>query len=214
MPAGFPANGADKQYHPSGKYGGDDLLDEEEGPSAYSFATPATGPYARRRTAGGRWRRFREDYLTDVDWTFGLNRLLGRKSKFEGVPRDVALNDPGSNKVKGYESNSVATGKYGPITFLPKFLFGQCSRPTSHLTLLTRTAEFSRSANLFFLFTACIQQVPNVSPTGRYTTIVPLAVVLVASAFKEIQEDIVSNPSGPAMCLTGLETPSIRQVTQ
>lgn len=57
------------------------------------------------------------------------------------------------------------------------------------------TAEFSRSANLFFLFTACIQQVPNVSPTGRYTTIVPLAVVLIASAFKEIQEDLVSQVS-------------------
>lgn len=53
-------------------------------------------------------------------------------------------------------------------------------------------AEFSRSANLFFLFTACIQQVPNVSPTGRYTTIVPLAVVLIASAVKEIREDFVS----------------------
>jgi len=30
-----------------------------------------------------------------------------------------------------------------------------------------------------------------VSPTGRYTTIVPLGVVLIASAFKEIQEDLV-----------------------
>lgn len=55
---------------------------------------------------------------------------------------------------------------------------------------LTIPAEFSRSANLFFLFTACIQQVPNVSPTGRYTTIVPLGVVLIASAFKEIKEDL------------------------
>jgi phospholipid-transporting ATPase len=62
-------------------------------------------------------------------------------------------------------------------------------RPKDHCST---TAEFSRSANLFFLFTACIQQVPNVSPTGRYTTIVPLAVVLIASAFKEIQEDLVS----------------------
>jgi phospholipid-transporting ATPase len=43
---------------------------------------------------------------------------------------------------------------------------------------------------------ACIQQVPNVSPTGRYTTIVPLGVVLIASAFKEIQEDLASRVMG------------------
>lgn len=39
---------------------------------------------------------------------------------------------------------------------------------------------------------ACIQQVPNVSPTGHWTTIVPLGVVIIASAFKEIKEDFVS----------------------
>jgi len=51
--------------------------------------------------------------------------------------------------------------------------------------------QFSKYANLFFLFTACIQQIPDVSPTNKYTTIAPLAVVLLASAFKEMQEDIV-----------------------
>jgi hypothetical protein len=55
--------------------------------------------------------------------------------------------------------------------------------------------QFSKYANLFFLFTACIQQIPGVSPTEPYTTIAPLAVVLMASAFKEIQEDLVSVPS-------------------
>ena len=70
------------------------------------------------------WRESGEDYLTDVDWTFGLNSLLGRKSKWDGVPRDIALNDADVNRLKGYENNSVSTGKYGPLTFLPKFLFG------------------------------------------------------------------------------------------
>ena len=51
--------------------------------------------------------------------------------------------------------------------------------------------QFSKYANLFFLFTACIQQIPGVSPTNRWTTIGPLAVVLLASAFKEVQEDLV-----------------------
>jgi phospholipid-transporting ATPase len=53
--------------------------------------------------------------------------------------------------------------------------------------------QFSKYANLFFLFTACIQQIPGVSPTNQYTTIAPLAVVLLVSAFKEVQEDLVSS---------------------
>jgi phospholipid-transporting ATPase len=167
---------------------GGDPFDDDEGPSAYSFSAPQAGPYSRAKR--GRWATFKENHLTDIDWTLGLNSLLGRKSKFDGVPREISLNDPAGNKVKGFENNSVSTGKYGPITFLPKFLF--CK--VIHLDRLSAdlSAEFSRSANLFFLFTACIQQVPGVSPTGRYTTIVPLAVVIIASAFKEIQEDFVS----------------------
>ena len=68
---------------------------------------------------------------------------------------------------------SVSTSKYNVFTFLPKFLFEQ----------------FSKYANLFFLFTAILQQIPGISPTKRYTTIVPLGVVLLVSAVKEYVED-------------------------
>lgn len=37
-----------------------------------------------------------------------------------------------------------------------------------------------------------IQQIPDVSPTGRYTTLVPLLFILAVAAIKEIIEDIVS----------------------
>ena len=192
VPAGFAGPDDKHLGETMGKgYGrGGDPFDDDEVPSAYSFSAPQAGPYSRAKR--GRWATFKENHLTDVDWTFGVNSLLGRKSKFDGVPREISLNDPAGNKVKGFENNSVSTGKYGPITFLPKFLF---CKPLSRLPVVSRAdsvAEFSRSANLFFLFTACIQQVPGVSPTGRYTTIVPLAVVIIASAFKEIQEDFVS----------------------
>lgn len=120
-PAGFDEHEDDKRYHPSKDYGGADFLDDDEGPTAYAFSAPASGPYAQSKR--GRWARVKEDYLSDIDWTFGVNRLLGRKCKFDGIPRDIALNDPEANKVKGFEKNSVSTGKYGPITFLPKFLF-------------------------------------------------------------------------------------------
>ncbi|KAI0060491.1 calcium transporting ATPase [Artomyces pyxidatus] len=86
--------------------------------------------------------------------------------------RVIALNSAAANA--DFLSNYVSTTKYNVATFIPKFLFEQ----------------FSKYANLFFLFTACIQQIPGVSPTNKWTTIAPLSVVLLASAFKEVQEDL------------------------
>ncbi|KDQ53432.1 hypothetical protein JAAARDRAFT_137304 [Jaapia argillacea MUCL 33604] len=86
--------------------------------------------------------------------------------------RVIALNNEAANQ--DFCSNYISTSKYNLITFTPKFL----------------AEQFSKYANLFFLFTACIQQIPDVSPTNPYTTIAPLAVVLLASAFKEVQEDL------------------------
>ena len=40
--------------------------------------------------------------------------------------------------------------------------------------------------------TGLLQQIPNVSPTGRYTTALPLLFILMVSAAKEIMEDFVS----------------------
>ncbi|KAI3635167.1 hypothetical protein MIR68_006733 [Amoeboaphelidium protococcarum] len=80
---------------------------------------------------------------------------------------------------QAYLSNSVSTSKYTVYSFVLKFLYEQ----------------FSKYANLFFLFTACIQQIDGVSPTSRYTTIVPLLFVLVASAAKEMVEDFKRHKS-------------------
>ncbi|KAL0956262.1 hypothetical protein HGRIS_002416 [Hohenbuehelia grisea] len=91
--------------------------------------------------------------------------------------RVIVLNNAAANA--HYASNFVSTSKYNLVTFVPKFL----------------AEQFSKYANLFFLFTACIQQIPGVSPTNRYTTIGPLAVVLLASAFKEVQEDLKRHQS-------------------
>lgn len=43
---------------------------------------------------------------------------------------------------------------------------------------------------MFFLFIVCIQQIPGVSPTSRYTTAIPLTLVLIVAAVKEIMEDL------------------------
>jgi len=114
-----------------------------------------------------------------------------KKEKVVTGERVIALNSPGANTE--FCSNFVSTSKYNLASFVPKFLFGMYWRSSGTVGLLS-SEQFSKYANLFFLFTAFIQQIPGVSPTNRYTTIAPLAVVLLASAFKEVQEDLVRHP--------------------
>lgn len=91
-----------------------------------------------------------------------------------GDNRVIFINKPQPHK---YCSNRISTGKYSFLSFIPAFLFEQ----------------FRRWANIFFLFIALMQQIPDVSPTGRYTTLAPLLFILFCSAIKEIIEDVVSN---------------------
>ncbi|XP_015187867.1 PREDICTED: probable phospholipid-transporting ATPase IA isoform X3 [Polistes dominula] len=90
----------------------------------------------------------------------------------DGDDRVVFVNAP-HQPVK-YKNNHITTAKYSILSFIPMFLFEQ----------------FRRYSNCFFLFIAIMQQIPDVSPTGRYTTLVPLIFILSVSALKEIVEDI------------------------
>ncbi|KAI9280041.1 hypothetical protein BY458DRAFT_430915 [Sporodiniella umbellata] len=92
----------------------------------------------------------------------------------EGVPRKIYINKPELNDSLNFMSNSISTAKYSIFSFLPKFLY----------------VEFSKSANIFFLFISGIQQIPNISPTSRYTTLIPLIIVLLITAIKETIEDL------------------------
>ncbi|XP_063045836.1 phospholipid-transporting ATPase IA isoform X3 [Engraulis encrasicolus] len=85
--------------------------------------------------------------------------------------RLIYINQPQFTK---FCSNRVSTAKYNVLTFLPRFLYSQ----------------FRRAANSFFLFIALLQQIPDVSPTGRWTTLVPLLFILVVAAVKEVIEDL------------------------
>jgi phospholipid-transporting ATPase len=105
----------------------------------------------------------------------GLNFKFGRSKPDPSTlgPRIIHLNNPPANAGSKYVDNHISTTKYNAFTFLPKFLYEQ----------------FSKYANVFFLFTAGLQQIPNISPTNQYTTIVPLGLVLIVSAIKEAVED-------------------------
>lgn len=58
--------------------------------------------------------------------------------------------------------------------------------------LIDLTLSFPVGTPVRRLGLALTQQIPDVSPTGRYTTLVPLLFILAVSATKEIVEDIVS----------------------
>ncbi|XP_004680378.1 PREDICTED: phospholipid-transporting ATPase IB-like [Condylura cristata] len=92
------------------------------------------------------------------------------KSSNVSKVRRIYLNKPHRNI---FCKNVISTTKYSMWTFLPRFLY----------------LQFSKAANAFFLFIAILQQIPDVSPTGRYTTLLPLMIILSISAIKEIIED-------------------------
>ncbi|MBE3048632.1 phospholipid-transporting ATPase, partial [Candidatus Bathyarchaeota archaeon] len=134
---------------------------------------PLTEQGAARANAGSTGKKAaKEERKFDLgNFKFGFGKSKPDPSTLG--PRIIYLNNPPANAANKYADNHVSTAKFNIITFLPKFLYEQ----------------FSKFANIFFLFTAALQQIPGLSPTNQYTTIAPLAVVLLVSAIKELIED-------------------------
>lgn len=74
---------------------------------------------------------------------------------------------------KGYVSNFIRSSRYTVWDFLPKQLIFQ----------------FSRLANFYFLVIAIMQMIPGLSTTGKYTTVIPLAIFVTFSMAKEGFDD-------------------------
>ncbi|CAH8539470.1 unnamed protein product [Schistosoma margrebowiei] len=110
--------------------------------------------------------------VTEVqpDYTEMKSRSNDRNHSVTESCRIIQVNKP---QLVNYCKNNISTAKYNFITFLPKFV----------------TEQFRRYANIFFLVIALLQQIPGVSPTGRFTTLVPLCIILTVSAIKEVIED-------------------------
>nr|XP_026696288.1 phospholipid-transporting ATPase IA isoform X4 [Ciona intestinalis] len=92
-------------------------------------------------------------------------------SQQDNGTRTIYFNQPLEEQT--FLKNEISTGKYNFLTFLPLFLFEQ----------------FRKVFNIFFLIICILQQIPGISPTGKYTTIVPLVFILLVAAIKEIVED-------------------------
>ncbi|XP_044461714.1 phospholipid-transporting ATPase 1-like [Mangifera indica] len=99
---------------------------------------------------------------------------LSQKEINEEDARLVYVNDPvKTNERFEYAGNSIQTGKYSVLTFLPKNLFEQ----------------FHRVAYIYFLVIAVLNQLPQLAVFGRGASVLPLAFVLLVTAIKDAYED-------------------------
>jgi len=93
-----------------------------------------------------------------------------------GIDEDSQFRSLEFNKIscqQTFVDNSVSTGKYTFLTFIPMFIF----------------LQMRKAANLFFFAICILQQIPDVSPTGKYTTLIPLTFILFVAGVKEVIED-------------------------
>eukprot|EP01062_Namystynia_karyoxenos_P058546 TRINITY_DN5006_c0_g1_i1.p1 TRINITY_DN5006_c0_g1~~TRINITY_DN5006_c0_g1_i1.p1 ORF type:complete len:1384 (+),score=493.36 TRINITY_DN5006_c0_g1_i1:130-4152(+) len=88
-------------------------------------------------------------------------------------------------EINNYEENSgrfcnnqITRSKYNLNPFTPRFAIWR-----------NLWEQFHRYANIYFLVVASLQLIPGLSPTGRYTTLVPLAFVLFVTFLKDSYED-------------------------
>lgn len=74
----------------------------------------------------------------------------------------------------GYATNKVITSHYTLLNFVPKNLMEQ----------------YSKAANVYFLFLACLQCIPRVTTTGQVPSIaMPIICILIMNAIKDGIED-------------------------
>ncbi|KAF9160901.1 hypothetical protein DFQ26_005061 [Actinomortierella ambigua] len=108
-----------------------------------------------------------------------IQRLRGRTVSSKKSARVIPINPTRTTPLiqpetgKPFVSNSVTTARYSFWDFLPKQLY----------------AQFSKIANVYFLFVASLQMVPSWSPTGQYTTLVPLLTFLSIAIAHEGYDD-------------------------
>ncbi|OUM68577.1 hypothetical protein PIROE2DRAFT_53189 [Piromyces sp. E2] len=105
------------------------------------------------------------------------NEQVGRAiyvNSYNGRTSTNFDNKKKSKKRKGeFINNKVRTARYTIANFLPKQI----------------AAQFSKLANVYFLFVSVLQLIPNLSPTGRYTTVIPLCIFVALAMLREAYDD-------------------------
>ena len=92
----------------------------------------------------------------------------------ENKPYQFYINNSQRNQTEYMtKKNKINTRKYNWITFVP------------HALLI----QFARPANIYFLISAILNCIPQISPTSPVTAILPLIIVLAVSLIREGIED-------------------------
>ncbi|XP_061358473.1 phospholipid-transporting ATPase 1-like isoform X2 [Gastrolobium bilobum] len=99
---------------------------------------------------------------------------MSQKEISDEDARLVYVDDPERTNVRfQFAGNSIRTGKYSILTFLPRNIFEQ----------------FHRVAYIYFLIIAILNQLPQLAVFGQGVSIMPLAFVLLVTAVKDAYED-------------------------
>ena len=107
------------------------------------------------------------------------NQSLNKEKEKDELLYSFYINDTPKNikylqkRGSKYINNKIDTTKYNIITFLPKALI----------------LQFVRLANIYFLFSAILNCIPQISPLSPATAVVPIIIVLSVSIIREGIED-------------------------
>ena len=100
--------------------------------------------------------------------------MLGKRGRGEREIYEFYINDTLKNREEfNFLSNKINTRKYNWPTFVP------------HALLI----QFARPANIYFLISAILNCIPQISPLTPVTAIIPLVFVLTVSLIREAMED-------------------------
>ena len=93
--------------------------------------------------------------------------------------RFLNFGDTAGNEAYKYKSNFIKTSKYNILTFFPKSIL----------------LQFERYANIYFLFTAIFQSIPQISPLHPFSAIAPFVFVIALAVLREGYEDYLRHVS-------------------
>ena len=100
--------------------------------------------------------------------------MLQQNKEKENAVYQFYINDPKRNQLEyHFKKNKINTRKYNWVTFIP------------HALLI----QFARPANIYFLISAILNCIPQISPISPVTAILPLIIVLAVSLIREAIED-------------------------
>lgn len=123
-----------------------------------------------------------EPPLVQNDWTTSSVSVRAGSDRFGASQKEISddnsrvvyVNDPvKTNEQSDFGGNTIRTGKYTVLSFLPVNLYEQ----------------FHRVAYVYFLVIAVLNQLPVLAVFGRTVSIIPLALVLTVTALKDGYED-------------------------